>query len=177
MKKSQKFFAFLGLLGLALWFGASIAGYSIAYDLFEPGTILQLKSYLDSGTIYYFIRHFLTACFYADFGFILAFLSYIVLVPKNFKNFKTNGWMFITFILLTIAFIFQFVILFHDARLAWYIFFGPDFSFNSYEVQSFFYKRLKNLSFMFVFNILIMITIYFMLVFKPLVKKDETERT
>lgn len=176
LTKFQKLLISLWLVGIVLWIGGSLVRYIIAYDVFEPGTQLELKKSLSEKEILLGVRHFAVGTAYTGTGFVVAFLCWLVLLPSFAKKFKLQGWLFMGSVLFGLASILELILLYMDIRLSIYIFWSSTLHFNSYEIQTFFYKRIKNLSFMFVFNWFAVATILFFIVFRPLTKQqvDET---
>lgn len=173
LTRFKKFLVSLWFVGIVLWIGGSLVRYIIAYDIFEPGTQLELKKNLAEQEILLGVRHFAIGTAYTASGFIVALICWIVLLPSIAKKFKANGWLLMGSVLFAIASVFELILLYMDIQLSTYIFWNFPITFNSYEIQTFFYKRLKNLSFMFVYNWLSIVTILFFIVFKPLTKKGD----
>ncbi len=175
LTKFQKLLISLWLVGIVLWIGGSLVRYIIAYDIFEPGTQLELRKSLSEKEILLGVRHFSIGTAYTGTGFAVAFLCWFILLPSFTKKFKLQGWLFMSSVLFGLASIFEFILLYMDIRLSTYIFWAPLLHFNSYEIQTFFYNRIKNLSFMFVFNWFAVATILFFIVFRPLTKQQVHE--
>lgn len=175
LTKFQKFLVSLWFIGIVLWTGGSLVRYIIAYDIFEPGTQLELKKSLSEKEILLGVRHFAIGTAYTGTGFAVAFLCWLTLLPSFTKKFKLQGWLFMSSVLFGIASIFELILLYMDIRLSSYVFWSSPIDFNSYEIQTFFYKRIKNLSFMFVFNWFAVVVIMFFVVFRPLTKQKVNE--
>lgn len=175
LTKFQKFLVSLWFIGIVLWIGGSLVRYIIAYDIFEPGTQLELKKSFSEKEALLGVRHFAIGTAYTGTGFIIAFLCWLILLPSFAKKFKLQGWLFMGSFLFGIASIFELILFYMDIRLSSYVFWSFPIYFDSYEIQTFFYKRLKNLSFMFVFNWFAIATIIFFIVFRPLTKQRINE--
>lgn len=173
LTKFQKLLISLWLVGIVLWIGGSLVRYIIAYDIFEPGTQLELKKSLSEKEILLGVRHFAIGTVYTGIGFVVAFLCWLALLPSLAKKFKSQGWLFMSSFLFGVASIFELILLYMDIQLSTYIFWGSTLHFNSYEIQTFFYKRIKNLSFMFVFNWFAVATILVFIAFRPLTKHQD----
>lgn len=166
---TQKVFISLWFIGVILWIGGSVVQTTLAYDLFQPKKILTLKTFFNESDALINIRNFTVGSVYIQIGFLLAFLSAIVLFPTLKANFRTRGWLLMSYILFTISSIFGLILLYFDIRLSLYIFYGSsNLSYQAYEVQKFFVWRLQNISFMILYNWFAIISIIFLIVFGPL---------
>lgn len=169
----HKFFISLWFIGVILWIGGSIVRTTLAYDLFQAKKKLILKQYFKENDALLTARQYAVGSFYTEFGFVLSFVSAIVLLPTFRKNFRKRGWLLMAYILFSIASIFEFVLMYFDIRLALYIFSGAtDLNYNAYEIQQFFVWRLQNLSFLIIYNWLTIVSIIFLIVYGPLTKLE-----
>lgn len=86
------------ILAFALWFGGGIIRNSIAFDVFLPGT-LDVKPFLKQEQINYSLRLLGVTGYYTVAGYALAFFSLSGLLMVFRKQLKSQGWMFMSFIL------------------------------------------------------------------------------
>lgn len=174
--KFQKFLLAILSIGLVLWIGGSIVRTAIVYDIFEPEyQTLKFRYWVDEKIALLTVRHFAIGSLYTELGFILSLFSTIMLFPKIKNYLKREGWLFMSLVLLLLAFISEAILLYFDIRLGLYIFFNQNISYYSSEVQNFFFKRFIKYNFLIVYNLLAVFTIIFFFVFKPLRKNGETE--
>lgn len=167
----QKLFIASWFVGVIIWIGGSIVRTTIAYDLFEAQKTLTLKQYFAKNDALITARHFAIGSLYTEVGFIISFISAIILFPALRKHFKRKGWLLMSYILFVLASISEFILLFFDIKLSLYIFSGSsNLSYNAYEVQKYFHWRLQNLSFLIIYNWLAIFSIIFFFVFSPLTR-------
>jgi len=179
LKTYQKVFVCLFLIGVVIWIGGSMVQTVIAYDIFEPKVnSISFRYWVNDDLALWTVRHFAIGSLYTNSGFFLALVSSIVLF-SHLKNFlKTEGWVFMSCILFSLAVISQLILLFWDIRLGLYVFFSNNLNYYSNEIQTFFHRRFAKFNFMIVYNWLALFTILIFSIFQPLkkCKKNETER-
>lgn len=172
----QKLFIALWFVGVIIWIGGSIVRTTIGYDLFETQKLLTLKQYYTKNDALITARYFAIGSLYTEVGFIISFISAIVLFPTLRKLFKKKGWLLMSYILFVLASISEFILLFFDIKLSLYIFSGAsNLSYNAYEVQKYFQWRLQNLSFLVIYNWLAIFSIIFFIVFSPLARLENED--
>lgn len=76
-----------------LWFGGGLIRTAIGFDLFLPGT-LELKPFLAKEQINYSLRLLGITAYYTITGYILCFLSSLVLLMSMKGKIKLRGWLF-----------------------------------------------------------------------------------
>lgn len=101
MSYFHKFFRAILGLGSILWLGGALAKTAIAYDLFNPGTLILKPEYSDAIRLHS-VYLFTTISGYTITGFVLVLLSALVLLPSAVKEFKTKGYLLMCYFLLTI---------------------------------------------------------------------------
>jgi hypothetical protein len=82
----------------ALWFGGGIIRNALAFDLFQPGTLLY-KDFVQPAQINYSIRLFGITGYYTVAGYAGALISALGLFITMRPRLKQNGWLFMAFIL------------------------------------------------------------------------------
>ncbi|QLH53941.1 MAG: hypothetical protein CH6_2419 [Candidatus Kapaibacterium sp.] len=170
--KTQKLLLSIFIIGIMIWIGGSIIRSAIVYDIFEADyQQLKFRYWVDEKIALITVRNFAVGSLYTGIGFFLSLLSSIFLFPAMKKHFKSEGWLFMSFILLVIAYVFEIILLYFDIRLGLYLFFNPKVSYYSNEVQTFFYERFSKYNFLMVYNWFAVISIILFSVFKPLRKK------
>jgi hypothetical protein len=176
LSKPQKIATVFFFIGLLIWIGGSIVRTAIAYDIYEPvEQTLKLRFWVDDKIALLTARHYAVGSLYTEIGFLLSFFAFLYLVPKFKTHFKREGWLFMSFILFLLASISEFILFYFDLRLNLYLFFEQNVSFNSPQIQNFFFKRLTKFNFLIVYNWLAIFTIIIFLVFRPLRKKNEAQ--
>lgn len=167
----QKFFLTLFFIGIVIWIGGSLVRATIAYDIFEPAeTTLKLRSWVDEKFAIATVRHFSVGSLYTALGFLLALLSFLVLLKKFKANFKKEGWLLMSFILFFLCTISELILFYHDLRLGLYVFFTSNVSYSSFEIQKFFFERFAKYNFLIIYNWLAIFTIIVLVIFQPLKK-------
>ncbi|MGB9770943.1 MAG: hypothetical protein ACPLX7_03075 [Candidatus Kapaibacteriota bacterium] len=178
ISKFNKFLLAIFTIGIIVWIGGSIVRTAIVYDIFEPvDRTLKFRYWVDEKIALMTVRHFAIGSLYTEISFAIVLISTILLFPTFVKYFRNEGWLFMSFILLTLAFISELVLMYFDIRLGLYVFFNQNISYFSNEIQTFFFKRFTTYNFLIVYNWLAVFTIIFFVVFKPLRKKHEKQAT
>jgi len=121
-----KIFLTIFVIGLSIWIGGTIVRYAIAYDVFVPGTELELKNWYSDTEMVTTVHLFRIAAFYTIFGFCSAFVSVIVLFAYWKKDLKKHGWLFISFVLFFLATPIEFYLIYYTISSAEPSFFFPD---------------------------------------------------
>ncbi|MCX7879383.1 MAG: hypothetical protein N2517_01850 [Ignavibacteria bacterium] len=168
LKFYQKLLLSLLKIGLALWLGGSLVRAAVAYDIFKTDVELKLIEGLTERDALLNVRYFTAGALYTQIGFLIAFISSIILLPTAKSHFRKEGWLLMSYILFFLASISESILTYFDIKLATYVFFSNQLSFQSKEIQLFFFKRFKDYSFLFVYNWFAIITIIFLSIFRPL---------
>lgn len=173
----QKLFIALWFIGVIIWIGGSIVRTTIGYDLFEAQKLLTLKQYYTKNEALITARHFAIGSLYTEVGFIISFVSAIILFPILKRHFKRKGWLLMSYTLFFFASISEFILLFFDIKLSLYIFSGAsNLSYDAFEVQKYFHWRLQNLSFLIIYNYLAIFSIIFFITFSPLARLENEDQ-
>jgi hypothetical protein len=177
LKTYQKIFLCLLSIGVVIWIGGSIVQTSIAYDIFEPKiNAISFRYWVNDNLALWTVRHFAVGSLYTNFGFLLALISSIVLFPYLKSHFKSEGWIFMSYVLFSIAVLSQLILFYWDTRLGLYVFFNSNLNYYSNEIQNFFHRRFAKFNFLIVYNWLALFTIITFLIFQPLKRhKNEAE--
>ena len=161
----DKIITSLGAIGLIIWVGMSFARTIISYDLYIPGT-LHFKAYLEpmqNQTIHLISN--LTV--YADIAYLLMIFTTIILTVRFINNFKKNGWMFMSAVLMILTIIPYAYVLYLDFN------FGVavtiyDAGFWSYAVQHYLKAKYSTFSVLEPMSYLSAITSVVIMIFQPL---------
>lgn len=89
-------------IGLIFWAGGGIFRMIIAFDIFEPGTVI-LKNWLTTYEQMQTIILITNLAVYEFSGMLICFLSGMLFFIRERKSVKSQGWIFMTFVLLLIA--------------------------------------------------------------------------
>jgi len=83
----------LAALGFFIWFGGSVIRTAVAYDLFEPGSALTIKSYYSDLQKMETVRLFAVGALYTDIAYGVALVSSIILCAYWKQYLKKRGWL------------------------------------------------------------------------------------
>ena len=171
--KFQKVLITIAALGIMIWLGGSIVRTAIGYDLFLPGTELVLKQFYAEQIQIHTVYLYTITSLYTGIGFILSFLSVIILFIMWRRNLKIYGWLFMAFVLFFLAAPWQLYLIYLDIRLIWsfntlgYIPFGSSII-NDYFLPQFLrFKVASPLTF------LAILTSILLIIWRPLDKSKE----
>ena len=126
---TAKIFITILVFGMILWIGGNVVRNVIAYDLFIPGTALELKNWYSDETRLTTVSLFRISGFYTIVGFCMAFVSSVVLFVYLRKYLKIKGWFFMALILVFLASPVEFYLMYYDIKII--------LAFNAMEINSF----------------------------------------
>lgn len=146
MKVSTKLILSILIFGLLFFLGGKIIRSTIAYDLFEPNTQLELKkSYTESEQLQT-LRLYSMSSFYVLTGFSICFVCIIALNINLRKHLKTKGWVFMAIVLFYLASIVELYLGYFDFNLAWAFQYYPPKSFNDNIITEYFLVPIRKYS-------------------------------
>ncbi|HOJ37580.1 MAG TPA: hypothetical protein PLI27_00600 [Ignavibacteriales bacterium] len=166
---------FIYIISLSFWSIATILKAFVVFNFFQPLNNLPLKSAFlntNDSQIVFFIKHltefiepliFLSV--YAFFIALFFFILYIIIFRINIKN---NGWVFISLIILVFMTGFKLYLSQFDFKIL---------NFQNYGITDIinYYRLIVNKIPNFIFGeFLIGMVLLYMAIFKPLVKKTDT---
>jgi len=94
-----------------MWFGGGLTRTAIGFDLFLPGT-LDVKPFLAQEQINYSVRLMGVTAYYTIAGYVLSFLSALILIVSFKGSIKKRGWLFMAIFL-------YFIFCPYELYLAW----------------------------------------------------------
>lgn len=160
-------------IGFILWFGGSVVRTAIGYDLFNPDAQLELKNYAPEIRMHS-VYLFANLAIYTGVGYGVSFLFSIITFFKIKKDLKTQGWLFMAFVLFLLASPIQLYLIYLDYGLAMEVVRSGLRDFNSYIVQQNFYQRFVDtkLTVMSSLSFLANLTALVYFIWKPLQKPE-----
>jgi hypothetical protein len=171
MKKLNRFSQFLlfqASLSGSLWLGSYVTKLFITYRLFED-TDFILKGYLNISNlteILLILFPAFTSSFTLYIVFIITFILFLIFSKINLKQ---NGWLFIITLLVFVTFPFEAYLLTFDYKIIMLI---NSNTFNPNEIIDLIVERFKVFGSFPVIEIFCYFAIIFLLIFKPLTRKD-----
>jgi hypothetical protein len=147
-----------------LWLGSYTARLFVSYYLFESDDFI-LKNYINGQNISgIFITltpaYIITLVLYSVF-----ILSFYLLIITSGMNLKTNGWLFIIIVLITITLPFEIYLMTIDYKIAASLL---SENFNSDYILNLIIERFKTFSGFPVIEVFCYLTVVFLVIFRPL---------
>ena len=158
------------VLSLIMFIGGNIVRYAVAYDIFIPGTALKLKDWYSEAIRVNTVHLFAVISFYTITGFIVAFVSSLLLFLIRIKDLKRYGWLFMAFILFFLASVVEFYLIYNDIHLIMAMNTHQIHSFTNLDIQNYFMFRLKKLTIPSALAFLSIITSIILVIWQPLNK-------
>ncbi len=161
------------MLGFMLWFGVTVARGVIGYDIFNPEAELSLKQSYPPAIKLQNIYLYANLALYTGVGYIVAFVSALLLLFRLKHYLKPNGWLFMAFSLFFLASPMHLYSIYLDYHLAVAVIQNGVRDFLSAPVQKYFFTRFTDVmmttlsSLAFLANL----TSFLFVIWKPLVKK------
>lgn len=164
-------------LGFITWFGGSIIRTAIAYDLFTPTADMTLKTEYSDAVKMHTVYLYTSTSLYTSVGYMLSFLSIILIIFNQKKEMKKRGWLFMAIILFLIASPVEIYKIYGDIKLSMAIYYDHLNDFNSSIVNHYFIARFKNISIVTASSLasLASITSALYAVWRPLEKRSNGE--
>lgn len=147
MKNYSKLFRIIltfFVLGFILWFGGVILRSALGYDLFIPGSDFTLKPNYSNEIRMYNVYLYVITALYTGIGYSIAAISSIFLAVFSYKDFKTRGWLFMSFLLFCITIPIQSYLIYLDYQLASAVYVNGLRDFFSPIIQENFIARLTD---------------------------------
>ena len=104
------------LFFVSLWFGGGLIRIAIGFDVFLPGT-LDIKPFLHQEQINYSLRLMGITAYYTITGYVLGFLSALILMFTLIGNIKKRGWLFMGAMLFFLFAPYEFYLAWLDLQL------------------------------------------------------------
>lgn len=170
--KLSIFFLSVAIVSSAIWIGAYLSRQLVFYYFFSDELGQQLKPHLLNGETAHAVLISLTPLLATT---LVSFVIYVVSSTFYFLttslSFKLNGWLFIILSLFAIQVCVESYFLFRFDYDIFNLIYSQSFS--ASEILSQIIKRGKSISSFPIINLLISISIYLLLIFKPM-KKNES---
>ena len=172
--KTSKILLTLAALGFFIWFGGSVIRAAVAYDIFEPGTALTLKSYYSDMQKMETVRLFAIGALYTDVAYGVALISSIILCAYWRKYLKKRGWLFMAFVLVFITAPIELVLIYLDMELNLGLYFGNELiKFSNNVINNYFMFRFTKMAIPSTMSFLAFITAIIFIVWRPLDKSKK----
>jgi len=174
MKNSSiltKIFLSVLAIGAIIWLGGTVTRNAIAFDLFVPGTALTLKNWYSEEMQLTTVSLFRIAGFYTIVGFCMTFVSAIYLFIIYKKEFKSKGWLLMSFVLFFLASPIEFYLMYYDIKIILAFNNMQIDSFHDSIINDFFIARFSKLTIPATLSFLASFTAILLLIWQPLNKK------
>lgn len=167
---TAKIFISILTFGIIIWIGGNIVRSAIAYDLFVPGTALELKNWYSDETRLITVSLFRIAGFYTIVGFCMTFVSSAFLCYYLRGIYKSKGWLFMAFVLIFLASPIEFYLMYYDIKII--LAFNNEMikSFNDQIVQDYFIGRYNKLTIPATMSLLASVSAVILTIWRPLDK-------
>ncbi len=160
------------IIGIILWLGGNIMKSVIAYDIFEPLPNLPLKSDKPPDAVFQTIFLYSSLSFYSTIGYIITFLSVLIITFRYKSSMKNHGWLFMAIALFFLSSPIEFIRMYYDLQiqLALYID-GIRDSFHP-VINEFFFERYRSgtLTGLTTLSVFANFTALILIIWKPLEK-------
>jgi hypothetical protein len=174
MKKIDKFIILLGVLGFALWFGGTAIRYAIAYDLFQPGAEMDIKTWYPADVQMHVVFLFSMTIFYTSIGYGLATLAVTWILIRFKRRLRNSGWLFMGSVLFLLSLPAEAYLFYYDVHMNMAIGEGLE-TFDSPAVDDYFIFKLKDLGIVSSLSFLAALTSVIFFVWQPLEKKENRD--
>lgn len=153
----------------SIWLGGYIARHLVIYQFFDPENFRLLDIYNNS-TSQNSIRliQSLLVLNIVTYSVFLTFLLLFIIISK--VNLKRNGWIFICLMIVLITAPFEIFLLTKDYDILLQI---MNNSFDTLNVLTLIQKRIEVLSSFSIIEVFAYISMFFLIIFKPLTKLNE----
>lgn len=173
MKKHSffsKIFASVAIASGSIWLGSYLLKLFMVYQLFEPKN-LSLKNKFISIDMDVFLSVFLPAFITPFAAYVIMVICILIFLLTTKISFKENGWLFITLMIVLLTLPFEIYLMLIDYKIITMLIHN---SFNSDMLLGLFVERITALNAFPLIQILSYISIFFLIIFKPLTIKKET---
>ncbi len=153
----------------SIWLGGYIVRHLVIYQFFDPENFKLLDIYNNS-TSQNSIRLIQSLLVLNIITYSLFLTFFLLFIFTSKVNFKRNGWLFICFLIVLITAPFEIFLLTKDYEIILQI---MDNNFDSLNVLTLIQKRIEVLSSFSIIEIFAYISMYFLILFKPLTKSNE----
>jgi hypothetical protein len=169
LKLLPKILQFITLSFFSVWLGGYIARQIVIYPLFEP-IELNLRSTFNSTNLPAVISTIIPLIIFNIISYSLFLITFILFLVFSKMNLKINGWLFITSLLIFVTAPFEIYLLTIDFKI---VSNGLSNNINSTYLIDLIKERLTIFSSFALIEVFSYVAIIYMVVFKPLQKKNE----
>jgi hypothetical protein len=168
--RTNNIIIFISILSLSILLGSYILRLLLSYNIYDPVT-LSFKEFASAESltgIFSTLLPIFSITIVSYTIFVISFFSFLLVSRFNFKK---NGWMFISAVLVTIMLPFEIYLMIIDYRIVDILYAG---NFNVSYVADLFTKRITILSSFPLLQLFSYSAIIYMLYFKPFTKRADT---
>lgn len=169
LSKISKIFLFIFSLSGAIWLGSYITRLSVFYRLFESDELV-LKEFIDNNNLNGILKVIIAAIPINMIFFSLMIVAFYIFIITSKLNLKTNGWLFISLILITITFPFELYLMTIDYKILNLVLYSD---FDASEVIKLIISRFTVLSSFPLMELLSYFSIIYLFIFQPLLSKSK----
>ncbi|MCX6150191.1 MAG: hypothetical protein NTX22_06685 [Ignavibacteriales bacterium] len=169
LSKLAKFFLFVCVLSVVLWFGGYFLRLLLTYQLYEPRDLI-LKSYVNQNNLSGILFTLNTAVTFTLILFPIFLISFVLFLLTSKVNLKREGWLLIILLVVIITAPFEIFLMTIDYKIATKVLYG---NFMVEEILNLYSKRLAILSSFPLIEIFSYAGIVFLALFKPLKMKNK----
>lgn len=170
-KFKTKFVLFLLTLSAVFWIGGTIYRAIIAYTLFEPFSLIT-KSELTYETLRQTLVLIGTLNVYYLVSYPLTLIFFVLFLKFSQVNLRNEGWLFMTAMIIGLFFPVEVYLSYLDINFTFMVLFSD---FNTNQALSILIQRISALGGLPAIGFLCYLTIFWLIIFKPLRKKSEYE--
>lgn len=153
----------------SIWLGGYIARHLVIYQFFDPDNFKFLDIY-NNPTSQNSIRLIQSLLVLNIITYSIFFISLLLFIIISRVSFKRNGWLFICIVIVLITAPFEIFLLTIDYEILLQI---MNNNFDTLKVLTLIQKRIEILSSFSIIEIFSYISMYFLIIFKPLTKLNE----
>jgi hypothetical protein len=176
LSKVSKLLITILAVGFVVWLGGNVVRNAIAYDVFVPGTALEVKNWYSDIEKLSIVSVFRIASFYTIVGYAMTIVSSIALFIMFKKYFKTKGWLLMSFILIFLTIPVELFLIYYDLKII--LAFNDQLikSFEDKIVQDYFIGRFSKLTIPATMSFLSAIAAALIAIWRPLDKPYLTDK-
>lgn len=176
LSKISKIFIVILTAGLVIWLGGNVVRNAIAYDVFVPGTALEVKNWYSDIEKLSIVSVFRIASFYTIVGYSMTIVASFVLFGMFKKYFKAKGWLLMSFVLIFLTIPVELYLIYYDIKII--LAFNDQIikSFNDSIVQEYFIGRFSKLGIPTTMSFLSAVSAAIIAIWRPLDKPYLTDK-
>lgn len=168
----QQIIQYLVSLTFIIWLVSYVCRHLLVYQMFEPRE-LQLRSFFSVDSLKYVFEIILPILVTNIISYSIFLVLFIIFIATTDLKLKNEGWLFITLLVVLVTGPFEIFLLTKDYSIISLIYNGSqDYS----MILELIRKRITILSSFSLIEIFAYFAVIYLIIAKPLVKKDEIKR-